>query len=1009
MTTWSSIAALPLLTLTLVAGCGAPPESSAESGAAPASLTFTSSPIVGVQSQRCVDINAASTANGTQAQLWDCNGGSNQSWTYGASSTLVVYGTKCLQASGGGTSAGTAAVIGDCTGQTSTQWSVNADGTIRNAASGLCLDANGAGTANGTKIILWTCGTGSNQRWTVSGAVTTYALTVSRIGAGTGTVTSAPAGVSCGTACTASYTAGTSVTLSAAAASGSTFAGWSGDCTGAGSTCTVAMSAARTVTAAFTPVQSAAVSVNAGGAAAGSFAADAYFSGGSTYSTTNAIDTSLVVGTAPPQAVLQSERYGEFTYTIPNLTAGSPYSVTLYFEESYWTASGQRTFNVAINGTNVLSAFDILASAGATNRAISRSFDATANASGQVTIQFSKGGGPDWPKVCGITVAPRAPPGTYYLTLATTSGGSTTPTAGTYTFPAGTAVTITATPATGYIFTGWSYATSETTNPLVLLMDDNKLLTANFAPIQTNKYTLAISASGNGTTSPAPGSYTYDAGTAVTVTALAASGATFTGWSGAATGNANPVTVSMNASKTLTASFSSTGLQACPALPGAPPGTAPLPSAAQAAYQRTEMTAFIHYSMATYDGSEQGNPSDPPSLFNPSNLNATTVGEWVSSLKNAGFRQAMLVTKHSVGFCLWPSAYTTYSVKSSPWMNGQGDVVRLFTDAMRSAGMRVAIYLAPWDQKYPSSSGSYETYYKNQANELLAYGPAYEFEFDGFNAPTSNVNWRSVFQQIKQAQPNVLLWAGPEIVNTGAIPDLQWIGNENGQATRTTSSLDTRNCGNGSTWCAYECNVSSHRPNWFWHPGSNPMSLADMQAVYLRTVGMNCTLNFNVPPSQTGAFDPKDLALLQQFGAWYSGLYKTNLAMGRPATADSTWASTGFDAAKAVDDDVCSYWAAAAGRTTARLEVPLASPTSLKLISIREAIELGERVRSYHVEIKQNGTWNRSPTDTSGARIQGTVIGNRQLWQVNATNVEAVALVVDSARDAPAIAEFGVY
>ena len=449
--------------------------------------------------------------------------------------------------------------------------------------------------------------------------------------------------------------------------------------------------------------------------------------------------------------------------------------------------------------------------------------------------------------------------------------------------------------------------------------------------------------------------------------------------------------------------------QACAALSGGPTASGPVPTPAQLAFQRAEMTSFIHYSMATYDGNEQGNPSDPPSLFNPSNLNATTVGGWTSALKGAGFRQAMLVTKHSVGFCLWPSKYTDYSVKSSPWMNGQGDVVQLFTNAMHNDGMRVALYLGPWDQKYPSSKSDYETYFRNQLTELLNYGPAYEIEFDGFNAPTSNVNWKSIFQLIKQMQPNILIWAGPEIVNTGAIPDVQWIGNENGTGSRTTSSLDASNCGGGNRWCAYECNTSSHRPNWFWHPNQNPMSLTDMQKVYFQTVGMNCTLNFNVPPSQTGELDPKDISLLQQFGSWYGALYKTNVVKAQPATADSTWATAGFDAAKAVDDDVCTYWAAASGKTTARLEVTPSAPVTANLISIREAIELGERVTRYHLEIKQNGAWTTAPTDKSGTKIQGTVIGQRQLWQLNATSIQAVALVIESAKDVPAIAELGLY
>ncbi len=172
-------------------------------------------------------------------------------------------------------------------------------------------------------------------------------------------------------------------------------------------------------------------------------------------------------------------------------------------------------------------------------------------------------------------------------------------------------------------------------------------------------------------------------------------------------------------------------IQSCPSLPGAPTGTQPLPSAAQLSYQRTEMTAFIHYGLATYDGSEQGNPSDSPSIFNPTTLDATSVGQWASSLKAAGFGQAMLVTKHSVGFTLWPSKYTDYSVKSSPWMNGNGDAVQLFTDAMHTSGMRPALYLSPWDQKYPSSKSDYITYFKNEITEILSYGPAYEIEFDG--------------------------------------------------------------------------------------------------------------------------------------------------------------------------------------------------------------------------------------------------------------------------------------
>jgi hypothetical protein len=123
--------------------------------------------IVGGQSGRCVDINGATTANGTQAQLWDCNGQTNQRWTYTSTKQLTIYGTKCLDASGHGTTNGTAAIIWDCNGQTNQQWNLNADGSITGVQSGLCLDASGLNTANGTKIQLWQCLNGANQKWTL--------------------------------------------------------------------------------------------------------------------------------------------------------------------------------------------------------------------------------------------------------------------------------------------------------------------------------------------------------------------------------------------------------------------------------------------------------------------------------------------------------------------------------------------------------------------------------------------------------------------------------------------------------------------------------------------------------------------------------------------------------------------------------------------------------------------------------------------------------------------------
>ena len=128
--------------------------------------------------------------------------------------------------------------------------------------------------------------------------------------------------------------------------------------------------------------------INAGGGAATPFAADEDDSGGTTYATGAAISTTGVTNPAP-QAVYQTERFGNFTYTLPNLTPGAAYTLRLDFAEIYWNSAGSRLFNVTVNGTKVLSNFDIFAAAGGKNKAIAETFPVTANASGQVVITFT--------------------------------------------------------------------------------------------------------------------------------------------------------------------------------------------------------------------------------------------------------------------------------------------------------------------------------------------------------------------------------------------------------------------------------------------------------------------------------------------------------------------------------------------------------------------------------------------------------------------------------------------
>jgi len=140
--------------------------------------------------------------------------------------------------------------------------------------------------------------------------------------------------------------------------------------------------------------------INAGGAAAGTFQADANFTGGATYSTTATI-TGAPSGI--PSAIYQSERNTNFTYTFTGLAPASYHRVELHFAEIYWTLPGKRIFDVSLNGKQILNDFDIFAAAGGINKAIVKPFVVKPDAAGTITLQFTTI--LDQAKVSGISIA----------------------------------------------------------------------------------------------------------------------------------------------------------------------------------------------------------------------------------------------------------------------------------------------------------------------------------------------------------------------------------------------------------------------------------------------------------------------------------------------------------------------------------------------------------------------------------------------------------------------------
>ncbi|MCJ8164390.1 alpha-L-fucosidase [Pontibacter sp. E15-1] len=318
----------------------------------------------------------------------------------------------------------------------------------------------------------------------------------------------------------------------------------------------------------------------------------------------------------------------------------------------------------------------------------------------------------------------------------------------------------------------------------------------------------------------------------------------------------------------------------------------PTPTTRQLAWQQLETNAFLHFTVNTYTGKEWGDGTESPAIFNPVDFDARQL---VKTLKEAGFKMAIITAKHHDGFCLWPSKYTDHSVASSPWKNGKGDVVKEIADACREQGIKFGFYLSPWDQHEPSyGTASYNAFYKNQLRELLTnYGEVAEVWFDGAkgeNAKDMHYDFAGYWQMVRELQPQAVMFSD-------AGPDVRWVGNESGNAGETCwSTIDTTgmapgkadpaylNTGDpeGNLWIPAETDVSI-RPGWFYHPEEDSKVKSGKQLVdlYYKSVGRNSLLLLNIPPNPKGVFAEQDVNSLHAFRSILNETFKTNLAAGK--------------------------------------------------------------------------------------------------------------------------------
>jgi len=453
--------------------------------------------------------------------------------------------------------------------------------------------------------------------------------------------------------------------------------------------------------------------------------------------------------------------------------------------------------------------------------------------------------------------------------------------------------------------------------------------------------------------------------------------------------------------------------------------TAVVPTPRQVQYQRMELIGFVHFTVNTFTDREWGYGDEPPAVFLPTALDAD---QWASVAAEAGMKELILTAKHHDGFALWPSAHTEHSVRSSPWRDGRGDVVREFVDAARRHGLEVGLYVSPWDRNHTDyGRPAYLDYYRSQLRELLTeYGPISELWVDGANGGTgwyggaeedrridreSYYDWPGTWALAKSLQPDLLIFSD-------AGPDIRWIGNEQGYAGETNwSTIDTEgivvgaadteylNSGDpeGDQWVVPLCDTSI-RPGWFYHASEDDRvkTPQELLEVYYRSVGRNCVLLLNVPPDPRGLLHDDDVAVLQEFRRILDETFDEDLAAGRPVTGASHRGGSGaFAPAHLVDGDPESYWAAKEGESPAVVEIDLGGPTYFDRVMLQEPIRLGQRIAAFTVEARVAGKW--LPI------ARGTTVGHKRLLRTSGIEADRVRVSVDSAIARPALSRIGLF
>jgi alpha-L-fucosidase len=415
------------------------------------------------------------------------------------------------------------------------------------------------------------------------------------------------------------------------------------------------------------------------------------------------------------------------------------------------------------------------------------------------------------------------------------------------------------------------------------------------------------------------------------------------------------------------------------------------PSPQQVEWQDLEFGVIIHFGTNTFLDREWGDGKADPKVFQPSELDAE---QWMRAIQAAGAKYVILVAKHHDGFCLWPTEQTEYSVKSSPWKEGKGDVVRQVSDAARKYGLKFGIYLSPWDRHEPkyANSKEYDEYYAAELDELTQnYGNLVEFWLDGAGSGGHVYDFPRIVNELRVYQPNALVFADMALFEYG---DIRWVGNEDGTIPYENWNVIDRH--GYLRWRPAEADTPLHEKHWFWHPNDEATlkPLEKLVRTYDETVERGGQLMLGLAPDRRGLLPEADVKRLTEFGDAIRQRYSKNLMR-------QTHQVTPSEASAALDGDPDTFWQAPAGSHHATLEVNFAEPVTFDAAVLMERLNNGQHVQQFRVEAWDGSKWKEV--------FGGSAVGHKLGAHFAAVTASRIRLNILSSTEAAEIREFQIF